>query len=103
MLISGGGFADSRDTTAWVLHRVKQGLHAAKIVRCGDQAEEPVDFAEASQFDLPHGPVEFGPAEDLLHQLAFPLADGEAGIAAFGLGEEAGPLRIRLVFGDVWN
>ena len=57
----------------WVLRRLKQGLHPAKIMRCGDQPEEPVDFVEASQFDLPRRPVEFGPAEDLLHQLALAL------------------------------
>ena len=97
--ISGAVFASYRDRSALELRRLKERLHPAKIMRCDDQPEKPVDFVQAAQFDLPHGPVQLGPAEDLLSQLAFALADGEARTVAFGLGEEAGRLRVRLILG----
>ncbi len=102
MFCLGKVLAASRDTTARGLGRLKQRLHPPEIMRCGDQPEEPVDFFEASQFDLPHGPIELGPAEDLLYQLAFALADpGSRDRCVQGFGEEAGPLWVGRVLGDV--
>ena len=88
-------FATSRDTSPAELLRRNQLLHTEQIVRRGDQAKQPIDSRPAAQLHLPRCPVLLGPAEDLLHELALPLADHISFAAAFLLSEPVGPFLIR--------
>src|SRR3984957_18448409 len=94
-------FRSSETTPSLALRSGEQGLHLAQVVGGGEQLDDPVDPAQAAHLHLAKGPVELGPGEDLLDQLALPLADAEAFAQAFFVGQEAWPLGVGLVLGHM--
>src|ERR1700685_388307 len=89
------------DTSARDLQHRNQLSHAQQIVCSGDQTKRPLDALFAAHLYLSDRSVVLGPAENLLHQLAFALANGEARAAAFRLRQPVWPRRIRLIFSYV--
>ena len=60
----------------------QEGAQANQVVRRGGKGHDPIDECAAPMSQLPQPAYRFHPAEDLLDQLAFLLADGIPGMTS---------------------